>query len=205
VTQTRLDDTPEDKAETIGLPIPQTEVKIIDPVSGAIVAPGTVGELCCRGYLVMTGYNDMPEATAEAIDADGWYHTGDLASMDERGYLKIEGRLKDMIIRGGENIYPKEIEEVLFTHPAVAEVAVVGIPDDRWGESVAAFVRSAAGTTMDSTELAAYVRQHLAAFKAPRTWIAVDEFPLTGSGKIQKFVLRDRFLNGDYERPGGVR
>ncbi len=198
VTQTRLDDTPEDKAETIGLPIPQTAVKIVDPATGDVASPGTVGELCCRGYNVMTGYNDMPEATAEAIDADGWYHTGDLASMDVRGYCKIEGRLKDMIIRGGENIYPKEIEEVLFAHPDVAEVAVVGIPDERWGEQVAAFVRPAAGKTMDPTELNAHVRRHLAAYKAPRTWIAVDEFPLTGSGKIQKFILRDRFVSGEY-------
>jgi fatty-acyl-CoA synthase len=198
VTQTRLDDTPEDKAETIGLPIPQTAVKIIDPATGDVVPPGVVGELCCRGYNVMTGYNDMPDATAEAIDADGWYHTGDLASMDERGYCKIEGRLKDMIIRGGENIYPKEIEEVLFTHPDVAEVAVVGIPDEKWGEQVAAFVRCVPGAGLNPVELKAFVRQHLAPYKSPVQWIAVDEFPLTGSGKIQKFVLRDRFAAGEY-------
>ena len=197
VTQTRLDDTPEDKAETIGLPIPQTEVKIIDPSSREIVPTGTVGELCCRGYLVMTGYNDMPEATAEAIDADGWYHTGDLASMDERGYCRIEGRLKDMIIRGGENIYPREIEDVLFAHPDIAEIAVVGIPDEKWGEQVAAFVRMQPGAALNAVELKAYVREHLAPYKSPSRWIAVDAFPLTGSGKIQKFVLRDRFLAGE--------
>jgi fatty-acyl-CoA synthase len=197
VTQTRLDDSPEDKAETIGRPLPQTEVKVIDPVTGATVAPGTVGELCARGYLVMTGYYQMPDATAEAIDADGWYHTGDLASMDERGYCRIEGRLKDMIIRGGENIYPREVEDVLFTHPQVAEVAVVGVPDAKWGEQVAAFVRPAAGAAFDPEALFAFVRSRLAPYKTPRYWIALDAFPLTGSGKIQKFVLRQRFAAGE--------
>src|SRR5207245_2859656 len=139
----RVADTPEDKAETIGRPLSQPEVKIVDPVTGDIVAPGVVGELCARGYMVMHGYYENPAATADAIDSDGWYHTGDLASMDERGYCRIEGRLKDMIIRGGENIYPREIEAVLFEHPGVADVAVVGIPDDKWGEQVAAFVRPA--------------------------------------------------------------
>jgi fatty-acyl-CoA synthase len=199
VSQTRLDDTPEDKAETIGRALPQTELKVIDPATGGIVAPGVVGELCVRGYLVMTGYYDMPDATAEAIDADGWYHTGDLASMDERGYCRIEGRLKDMIIRGGENIYPREIEDVLFAHPDVAEVAVVGIPDEKWGEQVAAFVRCAPGIGLNSVELKAHVRQSLAAFKSPAHWISVDAFPLTGSGKIQKFLLRDRFVAGDFD------
>lgn len=194
VTQTRLDDTPEDKAETIGRALPQTELKIVDPFSGAIVAPGTVGELCVRGYLVMTEYHDMPDATAEAIDAEGWYHTDDLASMDERGYCRIEGRLKDMIIRGGENIYPREIEDVLFSHPDVAEAAVVGIPDERWGEQVAAFVRCNPGSTLDPSELKAFVRTHLAPFKTPTYWVPVEAFPLTGSGKIQKFLLRDGFL-----------
>jgi len=197
VTMTRFDDTPEDKAETIGRPIPQTEVKIIDPVTGEIVAPGVVGELCARGYMVMLGYFENPRATAEAIDADGWYHTGDLASMDERGYSRIEGRLKDMIIRGGENIYPREIEEVLFAHPNVAEVAVVGIPDDKWGEQVAAFVRPTDDSTITPAELSAYIREQLAGYKVPRSWVFVDTFPLTGSGKVQKFVLRDQYLKGE--------
>jgi fatty-acyl-CoA synthase len=197
VTMTRFDDTPEDKAETIGRPMPQTEVKIIDPFSGVIVAPGVVGELCARGYMVMHGYFENPVATAEAIDADGWYHTGDLASMDERGYCRIEGRLKDMIIRGGENIYPREIEDVLFAHPRVAEVAVVGIPDDKWGEQVAAFVRFAGDGAVTPAELSTFVREHLAAYKVPRSWIFVETFPLTGSGKVQKFVLRDRYINGE--------
>jgi fatty-acyl-CoA synthase len=197
VTMTRFADTPEDKAETIGQPMPQTEVKIVDPITGDTVAPGVVGELCARGYMVMHGYFEKPDATKEAIDADGWYHTGDLASMDPRGYCRIEGRLKDMIIRGGENIYPREIETVLFEHPAVGDVAVVGIPDDKWGEQVAAFVRPAGDDPPSVAELATHVRARLAAYKAPRTWVIVDAFPLTGSGKIQKFVLRDRYLNGE--------
>jgi fatty-acyl-CoA synthase len=197
VTMTRFDDTPEDKATTIGRPMPQTEVKIIDPLSGAIVPTGTVGELCARGYMVMHGYFENPTATADAIDVGGWYHTGDLASMDERGYCRIEGRLKDMIIRGGENIYPREIEDVLFAHPGVGDVAVVGIPDDKWGEQVAAFVRLADDAAATPTELSSYVREQLAAFKVPRTWVFVDAFPLTGSGKVQKFVLREQFLAGE--------
>jgi len=197
VTMTRFDDTPEDKAETIGRPIPQVEVKIADP-TGAVVGPGVVGELCTRGYHIMTGYFENPDATAEAIDDDGWYHTGDLGSMDERGYCRIEGRLKDMIIRGGENIYPREIEDALFTHPAIADVAVVGVPDDKWGEQVAAFVRPAAGETATETELFAFLRERLAPYKTPRHWVFVDDYPLTASGKIQKFVLRERFVKGEY-------
>jgi fatty-acyl-CoA synthase len=197
VTMTRFDDSAEDKAETIGRAMPQTEVKIVDPVSGEVVAPGAVGELCARGYMVMHGYFENPLGTAEVIDADGWYHTGDLASMDERGYCRIEGRLKDMIIRGGENIYPREIEGVLFEHPGVAEIAVVGIPDDKWGEQVAAFVRPAGDVPPTTAELSAFVRERLAAFKVPRCWVFVDAFPLTGSGKVQKFILRERYVNGE--------
>ena len=198
ITQTRLDDDPDDKALTIGQPLPQTEVKIVDPSTGDVVPVGEIGELCTRGYLVMLGYYEMPDATAAAIDEDGWLHTGDLCSMDERGYGKVEGRLKDMIIRGGENLYPREIEELLFTHPAVAEVAVVGIPDEKWGEQVAAFVRRPADATAAATteeELRLFVRERLAPQKAPRYWVFVDEFPLTPSGKIQKFALRDKFLS----------
>jgi fatty-acyl-CoA synthase len=194
ITQTRLDDTPEDRAESLGRPLPQTEVKIVDPMTGETVPRGVIGELCTRGYHVMHGYFDNPEATAAAIDAEGWLHTGDLCSMDERGYCSIEGRLKDMIIRGGENIYPREIEQLLFTHPGVADVAVVGVPDPTWGEQVAAFVRPAAGQSPTTDELFAFCREHLAAHKTPRYWEFVDSFPLTPSGKIQKFLLRDRFV-----------
>src|SRR5262249_1499513 len=143
LTQVKLDDEPDDRAETLGTPLPQTEIQITDPATADPVPTGEVGELWARGYMVMSGYHDSPDATAQAIGADGWYHTGDLASIDARGYLRIEGRIKDMIIRGGENIYPREIEDVLFAHPGVAEAAVVGVPDEKWGEVVAAFVRSA--------------------------------------------------------------
>ena len=197
-SMTHATDTIVDKATTIGTPMPHVEVKIIDPDTGEIVPVGTTGEYCARGYLVMHGYYEMPGATAETIDADGWLHTGDLASMDERGYLSIEGRLKDMIIRGGENIYPRELEELLFAHDTVAEVAVVGLPDDRWGEVVAAFVRPAPRQTIDKGELFAYLREHLAPHKTPKLWFEVNEFPLTGSGKIQKFVLRDQWIDGQW-------
>ncbi len=193
ITQTRLDDSLDDRANTLGQPLPQTEVMVADPVTGEALAPGEVGELRARGYLVMDGYNGAPEATAEAIDDEGWYHTGDLASMDERGYCRIEGRLKDMIIRGGENIYPREIEELLFRHPAVAEIAVVGIPDAKWGEIVVACIRPG-DVTPTEDDLRAYCREHLAAYKCPERWVFVDSFPLTGSGKIQKFKLRETLV-----------
>jgi fatty-acyl-CoA synthase len=190
-------DTVADKAGTIGTAMPNTEVKIADPVTGETLPVGGVGELCTRGYHVMLGYLDMPEQTAEAIDADGWLHTGDLAAMDERGYCTIEGRLKDMIIRGGENIYPREIEELLCAHPSVAEVAVVGLPDATWGESVAAFVRPVADASIERQALFDYLRAHLAPHKTPKHWFEVGQFPLTGSGKIQKYVLRERWQRGE--------
>jgi acyl-CoA synthetase (AMP-forming)/AMP-acid ligase II len=194
ITETAPGDATADREETLGRPLPHTEVKIVDVTTGDTVAPGVVGELCTRGYHVMTGYLDNPEATAAAIDADGWLHTGDLASMDERGYCRIGGRLKEMIIRGGENIYPREIEQVLFEHEDVADVAVVGIPDPVWGEQVAAVVRPAAGRTPDPDVLFAYCRERLAPHKAPRHWRIVDAFPLTPSGKIKKYVLRDELI-----------
>ncbi len=197
ITQVRLDDSAEDKTETIGTPLPQTEVKIVDPRSGDVVAPGAVGELCTRGYLVMHCYFDKPDATAEAIDADGWLHTGDLATMDERGYCRIAGRLKEMVIRGGENLFPAEIEAALHEHPGVADVAVVGVPDAKMGEELAAFIRPAPGARPTEQELRAHIRERLAAPKTPRYWIFLDEFPLTGSGKIQKFVLRERWERGE--------
>jgi fatty-acyl-CoA synthase len=191
ISFTRLDDPPAIRTGTLGTPLPHTEVKIADVVDGQPVPVGTVGELCARGYLVMHGYFDDPAATAAVLDADGWYHTGDLASMDADGCLRVEGRLKDMIIRGGENIYPREIEDVLFRHPAVAEVAVVGSPDATWGETVAAFVRRAADSGVDEAELHAHCRAHLAAYKTPTTWVFLDTFPLTASGKVRKNVLRE--------------
>jgi len=196
-TMTRPDDSIVDKATTIGPPMPHVEIKIIDAATGETLPIGGVGELCTRGYHVMHEYYDMPEQTAEAIDDDGWLHTGDLAAMNPRGYCSVEGRLKDMIIRGGENIYPRELEEVLFAHDDVGEVAVVGLPDDRWGEVVAAFVRPAGGAEVDKQALFSYVREQLAPIKTPQHWFEVAEFPLTGSGKIQKFRLREQWQAGE--------
>src|SRR5215831_8833372 len=195
--QTRTDDSVEDKANTIGLPLPNMETKIIDPITGKTVPIGTIGEFCTRGYHVMLGYFEMPEATAAAIDGDGWLHTGDLCAMDERGYCRIEGRVKEMIIRGGENIYPREIEQLLHAHPGVADVAVIGVPHERWGEEVAAFIRPAPGSSVDKEELIAYMRESLAPHKTPKHWFVVDAFPLTGSGKIQKFKLREAWTKGE--------
>jgi fatty-acyl-CoA synthase len=194
VTHTYPDDPHPQWASTVGSPLPQTDVKIVAPGCADPLPIGSVGELCTRGYLVMTSYFDNAEGTAAALDADGWLHTGDLATMDERGYCRIQGRLKDLIIRGGENIYPREIEELLFTHPAVADAAVVGIPDEKWGEVVAAFIRLRAGARSTEEELFAYCRAHLAPYKTPRHWRFIDAFPQTPSGKVQKFVLRERFL-----------
>jgi fatty-acyl-CoA synthase len=196
--QTKTTDSVEDKANTIGLPLANMETKIVDPMTGETVPIGTIGEFCTRGYHVMLGYFEMPEATAAAIDSDGWLHTGDLCAMDARGYCTVEGRLKDMIIRGGENIYPRELEELLFRHPKVGEVAVIGVPHDKWGEEVAAFVRPAPGATIDKDELTEYMRASLAPYKTPRHWIVVEGFPLTGSGKIQKFKLREAWLKGEF-------
>ena len=196
ITQTRLDDSPADRAGTLGRPHPQVEVQVTDPATGQALPAGAVGEICTRGYHVMKGYFDNPEGTAGAIDPAGWMHTGDLGSMDERNYCRIEGRVKEMIIRGGENIYPREIEQLLHTHPGVTDVAVVGVPDDYWGEQVAAFIRPAPGNPATPDDLASYCRAHLAAHKAPRHWVFTDAFPLTPSGKVQKFVLREQFASG---------
>ena len=195
ITQTRPGDSPADRAQTLGRPHPQVEVRIADPATGETL-PAAVGEILTRGYHVMKGYFGNPAATSEAIDTAGWLHTGDLGSMDERGYCRIEGRLKEMIIRGGENIYPREIEQLLHDHPGVADVAVVGVPDDHWGEQVAAFIRPAPGTPVTQDELVSYCRARLAAHKTPRHWVFTDAFPLTPSGKVQKFVLREQFTSG---------
>lgn len=192
ITATAPEDPTEVRIATLGTPLPHTEVMIADPVSGDPVPIGMVGELCARGYLVMEGYFDQPEATAAVIDTEGWCHTGDLASMDPSGCLRVEGRLKDMIIRGGENIYPREIEDLLQAHPGVAQVAVVGKPDPHWGETVAAVVRTTPGIALTGEELHAYCRKHLAPYKTPATWVFVDALPLTASGKIRKNVLREQ-------------
>ena len=199
ITHTRPHDNTQDKSETIGQPIPQIEVKIIDPTTGAIVPVGQSGELCTRGFLVMMGYYDMPEATAATIDGDGWLHTGDLCAMDARGFFRITGRLKDMIIRGGENIYPREVEELLYTHAAVAEVAVIGLPDDYWGEQVAAVVTMKAGALVSGAALREFLAPQLARHKLPSLWYAVNAIPATASGKLQKFRLVEMYRAGELE------
>ncbi len=199
ITQTRGTDSFEDRTGTIGQPYPQTDVAIMDSATGKIMPLGETGEICARGYCVMTGYNDNPKATEAAIDAQGWLHTGDLGTMDARGFVKITGRLKDMIIRGGENLFPAEIENVLLTHPAIAEAAVVGVPDEKWGELPVAFLRLHEGADVSRTELVAHLRKELAAPKTPAHWYRVTSWPLTGSGKIQKFVLREQWAAGAHD------
>ena len=158
------------------------------------------------GYLVMTGYYDMPEQTAGAIDDEGWYHTGDLASMDDRGFLRIEGRLKDMIIRGGENIYPREVEEFLYRHPDVADVQVIGIPSERYGEDVMAWVKLRVGASATGEELAAWCKGKIASYKIPRQWKFVDSFPMTVTGKVQKFKMREVSVEElGLEKAAGIR
>jgi fatty-acyl-CoA synthase len=198
LTMIAPDDAFEDVCFTIGQPMPRTEMSIRRPGDNSVCDVDETGEICARGYCVMLGYNDNPEATAAAIDADGWLHTGDLGVMDARGYLKITGRVKEMIIRGGENLFPAEIENVVLEHPSVAEVAVVGAPDPKWGEIVVAFVRLSPGASLDRAEMVRHCREHISPQKTPAHWIAVEEWPLTGSGKIQKFVLRERFEAGAY-------
>ena len=199
ITHTRLDDSADDKSQTIGRAIPQVEIKITDPATGATQPTGVAGELCTRGFLVMAGYYKMPEATAATIDSDGWLHTGDLCTMDERGYCRITGRLKDMIIRGGENIYPREIEEALYTHPAIEDVAVIGVPDDYWGEAVQAVVSFRAGQSATGEMLKAFLASRLARHKIPGTWYAITEIPATASGKLQKFKLVEMVGRGELE------
>ena len=193
VAQTRIDDPETDRVQTIGRPHPHVEIKIIDPWRGVEVPVGAVGELLVRGYFVMNGYLDLPEATREAIDSGGWLHTGDLAKLDDRGYLRITGRLKEIINRGARKIAPGEIEALLNSHPAVALTAVIGIPDQRLGEEIAAFVRLAPDATVTEHELARLCAEQLAPFKRPRHWIFLDEMPLTRSGKVHKPTLRDIF------------
>ncbi len=197
LTQTLPTDTDDDQATTIGVALPHVELAVCDPDSGEPVPIGESGEIRARGYQSMLGYFEMPDATAATLDAEGWLRTGDLGSMDERGYLRITGRLKDLIIRGGENIHPREIEELLRAHPAVAEVAVVGVADPTWGEQVGAVVQPADPAAPPSvTELFAHCRASLAPFKTPKAWFRVAEFPLTPSGKIQKFVLKQWIADG---------
>ena len=194
VTTTLPDDPFELKAATVGKPLPHIEVKIINPATGEIVPVGERGELCYRGFLTMAGYYHMPEKTAEVIDADGWLHSGDLATMNAQGYLNIVGRLKDMVIRGGENLFPVEVEEFLICHPGVAEVQVVGVPDAFYGEELLAVIIPRAGEQFSEEELRDYCKGRISHQKIPRYFQFVESFPLTASGKVQKFVLREQAI-----------
>ena len=190
-TQSATDDPLEKRVTTVGRVHPHVEIKIVDPATGAIVPRGTSGELCTRGYSVMLGYWNDETATRTAIDAAGWMHTGDLATMDDGGYVNIVGRIKDMIVRGGEKIYPRELEEFLHTHPAIAEAQVIGVPSARYGEEVMAWVRPRTGATVTEAELAAFCTGKIATYKVPRYWKITAEFPMTVTGKIQKFRMRE--------------
>jgi len=190
-TQSSWDDPLERRVSTVGRVHPHLEIKIVDPESGVIVPLGVPGELCTRGYSVMHGYWNNDAATREAIDAAGWMHTGDVATMDAEGYVNIVGRIKDMIIRGGENVYPREVEEYLYTHPAVLDVQVIGVPSEKYGEEVMAWVKRRPGETIGEAELVAFCRGRIATFKIPSFWKFVDEFPTTVTGKVQKFRMRE--------------
>jgi fatty-acyl-CoA synthase len=190
-TQTAVDDAVDKRVATVGRVHPHVEVKIVDPDTGETVPRGAPGEHCTRGYNVMLGYWDDERATREAIDADGWMHTGDVATMDDEGYVAIVGRIKDMLIRGGENIYPREVEEFLVTIPEVSDAYVIGVPSERYGEEVMAWVRLREGATMTADDLTAACRGRIATYKIPRYWKLVDAFPMTITGKVQKFVMRE--------------
>jgi fatty-acyl-CoA synthase len=194
LTQALLDDPPEYQFETIGRPIPHVELKLIQPGGTETVAIGEEGEICARGFGIMLGYYKMPDRTREAIDDDGWLHTGDVAMMNAGGYLNIVGRTKDMIIRGGENIYPREIEEVLMGHPKIEDAHVIGVPDVKWGEQVCAVVKPRAGMAVTPEEVQQFLAPTLAHHKIPKYVQIMTEFPLTGSGKVQKFRLREQLI-----------
>jgi fatty-acyl-CoA synthase len=190
-TQTRADDSLERRVSTVGRPGPHIEVKIVDPDTGLVVPCGETGEFCTRGYSVMLGYWEEPDKTAEAIDAARWMHTGDLATMDEEGYCNIVGRIKDMVIRGGENVYPREIEEFLYTHPDIADVQVVGVPDVRYGEELCAWVVPRSGASLTEDAVREFCAGRLAHYKVPRYVVFTDGFPMTVTGKVQKFKMRE--------------
>ncbi|WP_197407129.1 AMP-binding protein [Bacillus paralicheniformis] len=194
ITQTRVNDSLKRRVETVGRALPNVEVKITEPGTNQEVARGVQGELCTHGYHVMKGYYKNSEDTAAVIDEDGFLHTGDLAVMDEEGYCRITGRLKDMIIRGGENIYPREIEEFLYKHPNILDVQIVGVPDETFGEEVSAWIKLKSGASMTADELKEYCKDKIARYKIPRYIAFVEEFPMTASGKVQKFKLREQAL-----------
>jgi fatty-acyl-CoA synthase len=190
---TSADDAIEKRVGSVGRPAPHCEIKITD-ASGAIVAIGEQGEICCRGYSVMQGYWGDSERTAETIDSDGWLHSGDLGVMDEDGYTQVTGRIKDMIIRGGENIYSREVEEFLYTHPDIQEVQVFGIPDERYGEQVCAWIKAREGAQLNADTVQAFCRGQITHFKVPYLIRFVEEFPMTVTGKMQKFLMRQQMV-----------
>ncbi len=205
-TQCTTDDPLERRVSTVGRVHPHVEIKIVDPSTGAVVPRGTAGELCSRGYIVMRGYWNNEEATRQAIDAGRWMHTGDVATLDEDGYVNIVGRIKDMIIRGGENIYPREVEEFLYSHPDIADVQVIGVPSERYGEEVMAWVKLREGGSASADELAAWCKGKIATYKIPRHWKFVDAFPMTVTGKVQKFKMREVAIEElGLENAAGVR
>jgi fatty-acyl-CoA synthase len=191
---TTRDDSFDRRINSVGHNLPHQEVKIINTETGATVPLGDVGEICFRGYHIMRGYYGQAEKTAETIDQAGWLFSGDLGSMDENGYVQITGRRKEMIIRGGENIYPREIEDFIFTHPKVAEVAVFGVPDDFYGEQVAAWIELHSGETASEDEIRDFCKDNIAHFKIPKYIRFVDEFPMTVTGKLQKFKMREQMI-----------
>jgi len=190
---TVFDDPIDKRVATVGRPAPHCEIKIVD-AAGELVPVGAKGEICCRGYAVMRGYWDDEEKTRETIDAQGWLHSGDIGVMDELGYTQITGRIKDMIIRGGENIYPREVEEFLYTHPDILDVQVFGVPDPKYGEQVCAWIRARPGATLSAGDVQAYCRDQITHFKIPRHIRFVDDYPMTVTGKIQKFRMREEML-----------
>jgi fatty-acyl-CoA synthase len=194
-TQTAYDDPVDKRVGSVGRVHPHVEIKIVDPEGGATVARGDPGELCTRGYSVMAGYWNDAERTAEAIDADGWMHTGDLATMDGEGYVNIVGRSKDMVIRGGENVYPREVEEFLYGHPAIADVQVIGVPDQRYGEELMAWIIPRQGASLDADAIRAFCQGRIAHYKIPRYVKTVDAFPMTVTGKVQKFKMREQAID----------
>jgi fatty-acyl-CoA synthase len=190
-TQTSPDDPLDKRVGTVGRVLPHLQVKVVDPATGDTVGLNEPGEFCTRGYSVMLGYWNEPQKTADAIDGDGWMHSGDLAVMDDDQYVSIVGRIKDMVIRGGENIYPREVEEFLYSHPDILDVQVIGIPDEKYGEELVAWVRLRGGASLTRDELAAYCRGRIAHYKIPRYLHITDEFPMTVTGKVQKYRMRD--------------
>jgi fatty-acyl-CoA synthase len=194
-TQTRIDTPLDKRVGTVGTVHPHAELKVIDAEAGGVVPRGVQGEICTRGYLVMLGYWNDEQATRAAIDSGRWMHTGDLGTMDEAGYVKITGRIKDMIVRGGENIYPREIEEFLYTHPDVEDAQVIGVPSEKYVEEVMAWIKPRQGAELDGDALRAFCQGQIATFKIPRYWKMVDEFPMTVTGKVQKFRMRETAID----------